>query len=187
MVNVLKMIRREKEKFRNYQDVRQRSRIMEQTAKLEAEKVRAGEIAKLNARKQTAQRDVEKLQEYNQKIEGPSKFQQFGAGLTKTIGQGSEKLKEFKKTRKSTPKGNYKGENLRSVNRGSGINFGGSGRDPFAMGGGSPSFGSSGPSHSSNRDPFAMKSSGGSSPFGFSQDKPKEEKKKERGITIKIN
>jgi len=165
MVNVLKMIRREKEKFRNYQDVRQRSRIMEQTAKLEAEKVRAGEIAKLNARKQTAQRDVEKLQEYNQKIEGPSKFQQFGAGLTKTIGQGSEKLKEFKKTRKSTPKGNYKGENLRSVNRGSGINFGGSGRDPFAMG----------------------RSSGGSSPFGFSQDKPKEEKKKERGITIKIN
>jgi len=130
MVNVMGMIRREKERFRNIKHKRTKSRIMSETAQLEAEKRRQGEMAKISAQKQSAERDVQALSSYNARVEGPTKGQKFASGLQKAINKG----KEFQQSRKAVPQNKLGGSQ--------GIQFGGSG-----FGGGmnkGPDFGSGG-------------------------------------------
>jgi len=86
MVNIKSLIDREKNRFTQMK----KRRIETETAKLEAQKVREGVLAKALAKKQAARKDLEKIKSYNQKVEGPTKFQKLGKGLTRAINKAKE-------------------------------------------------------------------------------------------------
>ena len=118
MINVRNMINKQKDKFHEYK----RTQVVKDTAKLERERKQQGEMAKVNAKRQSARQDVEKLQNYNKQVEGPSKFERFGVGLTKVVNAAKEAKKAVpkKKISKGSP------SRLRSINQGSGgLAFGG--------------------------------------------------------------
>ena len=117
------MISRKKAQFKDYRTRMQMSRIEAETAKLEAEKLRQAELAKVTAKKQRVQRDVDNISSYNKKQRGPSGLQKLGQGLARTMNKASEAKKN------AQSQGFLKGVNL--GNEGSkGINFEGKG-SPF--------------------------------------------------------
>lgn len=101
MVNIGRFIRREKERFRSFRTRIETERIKTETARLEAEKKRQGDLARINARKQIAQRDVDQIKAYNEKVRGPSKLKRFGQGAAKAM----DKIKETKASRDKAGKG----------------------------------------------------------------------------------
>lgn len=123
-MGISSLIRKEKEKFFAAKLDRDKSRIIRENAKLEKIKAREAELAKVNTKRENLQRDVGKLRSYNKRVAGPSKVQRFGSGLAKVMNEGKSQLaKQKAKT--------------------GGINFGGTGKDPFGGG--------------STGDPFGMK------------------------------
>lgn len=142
MVNIRRMINQSKAKFRQFRTGRTQSKIMKQTAKLEAEKIRLGEVAKLRAAEQRARRDVEAIKDYNTKVEGPSKLQRFGTNLANVIEKGKEK--EAKRKMGVAGRRRIIGTSPQQVSRGSmldlggkrGLDFGGNdkGKSPFMFG-----------------------------------------------------
>ena len=156
-MNIRGLIDRQKQSFHE----RKRNNIANETAKLEQERIRQGELAEVNAQKQAASKEVNKFKEYNKEVEGPSRLQRFGAGLSNTI----NKAKEVKG--KVSPRSKAKGgANLRGINQGSrgGFNFGG--QSGLNIGGGS------------SASPFN---------FGSTPAPKKKEIKKNKTITIQIN
>lgn len=135
-MGIRSFIQREKEKFRSQQAGRQRDKIKLQTAQLEKERIRQGELVKLNAEKARLQRDVGNLQQFNQKVEGPSRLQRLGAGIKATINKGKE-LRAKSSTGKNR---GFSGiSKLGGINRGStGLQFGGGSNPGYGETRGSP-------------------------------------------------
>lgn len=90
------LIKQQKSKFFAARDKFSRARIVAETERLERERRSEAERAKLNAAKQRAARDLQKIKGYNQKVQGSSKVQKFGKGLAKVINQGRAQLQEQK-------------------------------------------------------------------------------------------
>lgn len=116
-MGISSLIRNEKQKFFSAKLSRDKATIIKQTEKLERERMREGELAKLNARRQKAERDVSKIKSYNQKNTPKSKAKRFGQNLANVINKGKTALAEQKQ-------------------KTGGIDFGGNkARDPFSSSG----------------------------------------------------
>lgn len=113
MINVRKFIQRKKQKFKEFQVGVQTRKYETQIATLELERKRQAKKAKVLARKQNLQRDVQRIRGYNKKVAGPSVAAKFGKGLARVINKKREELKK-------------------SQVRGSGLDFGGRSSSPFA-------------------------------------------------------
>lgn len=94
MVNIRGIINREKNRFMKFRSENQKRRIMAQTLELEKARAREAELAKVNAAKQAAQRDLEKIKSYNKKVAGPSKLQKFSKNLATVMDKGKEAKKK---------------------------------------------------------------------------------------------
>ena len=138
-MGIINAIQKQKENFQRLRQSVTLKKINRETEQLKAEKIKQGEIARANADKQKALRDVQSIKSYNAKVEGqtPNKLKQFGEGLAKVINQAKT---QEKKDVKSGFKGNAV-KKLNKINTGShsdlgnrGFNFGGGGSSPFNTG-----------------------------------------------------
>lgn len=115
-MGISNLIRQQKEKFFAAKDKFDRGRIIAETEKLNRAKEREAELAKLNAQKQIAARDLAAIKGYNEKVAGPSKVQRFAKGLAKAVNQGRKSLQA----------------NQVKLNKGNFLNASPGGRGPFA-------------------------------------------------------
>lgn len=104
-MGILSTIQRKKEQFHNATVERRKEMAIKESERLRAERLRQGELAKANAERVRLERDVQRLESFNRKAEGPSNFQKFATGLKKTINKSKTEVRSIKKTSASPGKG----------------------------------------------------------------------------------
>lgn len=155
-MGILNLIKQQKEAFKDATVERRKQIALRQADELHAEKVRQGQLAIAEAKLLQEQRDLERIQAFNKKVQGPSKVEKFGKNLAVLMSKG----KEMKS--KAQSQGHMKG-----------INFG----SP-------PSTGSKGLETSTKGSPFGSQKDLDFGGQGLQLGKPQLEKKEPRPTII---
>lgn len=93
-MNIAELIQKKKEQFKDASIERRKQRAVKEANDLYRERIRQGELAKVEAIKVQNKKDVEAIKSFNARAEGPSKLQRFGQGLASVVNKGKEGVKK---------------------------------------------------------------------------------------------
>ena len=98
-MSIMQLIQKKKEQFRNASIEIRKQQAIKETEKLRAERLRQGELAKVEAQRLQARQDVDRITAFNEKARGPSKLKKFGQGVAKVMNKGKTGMSEAKQAR----------------------------------------------------------------------------------------
>lgn len=124
-MSIMGFIAKKRAEYQQDSVERQKNKILAQSAQLKAQKVREGELAKVNADYQKQKRDVDAIRGYNTKIAEtrPNRLRAIGQGLSKAMAATKEHVAKVNHGGVS-PKNAKRMARFGDYNRGSTIDFG---------------------------------------------------------------